>query len=288
MIKKITLKDSVKIINQEYVVKSKKKELDDTYKYLLSRSFDYFPKVIKEDKHNYYYEYISDIDEPREQKIEDMMILTGILHSKTTFYKEIDLEHYKYIYEEINKEIDDVFNYYNNIMEYIDNEIYMSPANYLIARNISIIYEMLNYSHEYINKWYKLIDNKRDARVVTLHNNLKLEHYLKRDKPYLISWDKSKVDLPVFDMINLYKNHYLEFDFNNLLGVYFKKYPYTEEEMYLFLAIIAIPLKIINDNSEYKRVMNVRLVIDYLYKTKGILEKYGIKQETDKSNKLNK
>ena len=40
-------------------------------------------------------------------------------------------------------EINDTFNYYNQLMDIIDNEVYMSPANYLIARNISIIYSSL-------------------------------------------------------------------------------------------------------------------------------------------------
>ena len=49
MINKITIKNNVKIIDNSYVVKKKTKPLKDTYNYLLSRSFDYFPEVIKED-----------------------------------------------------------------------------------------------------------------------------------------------------------------------------------------------------------------------------------------------
>ena len=283
MIKKITIKNSVKIVDSEYVIKRKYRELDDIYAYLKSRSFNYFPEIVSENDKEICYVFIKDINEPREQKIIDLMILIGILHERTTFYKEIDIEHYKYIYEEINKEIDSGYTYYNNLMDVIDNEVYMSPANYLIARNISIILYMFNYAKDNISKWYKLVDGKRKAKVVTLHNNLSLDHYLKSDKPYLISWDNSRVDLPVFDMVNLYKKHCLEFDFNDLLGIYFNKYPYSDEEMILFLTMIAIPRKIINESSEYKRVRNVRKEIDYLYKTKEILEKYGIKEKANKS-----
>jgi len=196
-------------------------------------------------------------------------------------YKEIDLDNYKYIYEEINKEIEDIFNYYNIVMDNIDNTIYMSPSNYLIARNISFIYSAIRYAKRSIDYWYKLIENKRKIRVVTVHNNLSLEHYLKNDKPYLISWDKSKIDMPIYDLINLYHNHYLEFDFTELLDIYFSKYPLTKEELILFLTIISLPKKIEYNKSEYKTVLNIRRQLDYIYKTSEIVKKYNLKDNVE-------
>lgn len=282
MINKITLKNSVKIVNNSYVIKKKSKEMDSLYNYLLSRSFDYFPKIIKEDDNNIYYEYISDVSEPREQKIIDMVRILTLLHSKTTFYKEMDIDNYKYIYESINQNIDDTYRYYNALMDNIDKEVYMSPANYLIARNISLIYSSLNYSKENIAKWYKIIDNKRKTRLTLVHNNLSLEHYLKDTKSYLISWDKAKIDMPIIDLISLYKNHYLEFDFVSIMSFYLSKYPLNKEEMILFLTMISIPSKIKYTDSEYKNVLCVRNIIDYVYKTRELVAKYGVKDETNK------
>ena len=281
MINKITIRKSAKIIDNNYVIKKKKKNLDSTFNYLLSRSFDYFPEILKQDDENIYYKYIDDIDEPTEQKIIDLMNLLSLLHSKTTFYKEMDLDHYKNIYESINNEIDDIYNYYNILMDNIESEIYMSPSNYLIARNITTIYSALNHAKEHINKWYKMIENKRRVRVVTIHNNLSLDHYLKEDKPYLISWDSAKVDMPIYDLISLYKNHYLNFDFVEILKLYLNKYPLTTEEMTLFLTIISIPSKIEETNSEYKTVLKIRRLIDYIYKTSELVKEYSIKQETN-------
>ena len=280
---KITIKNSVKIIDDSYCIKKKKKDLDKVYNYLLSRSFDYFPEILDEDNENIYYKYINDIDEPKEQKIIDLVNLVSLLHSKTTFYKEIDLDNYKYIYESINKLIDDTYKYYEDIINNIESYVYMSPADYLIARNISMIFGALNYSKRSINSWYKKIENKRRVRVVTVHNDLKIEHYLKEDKPYLISWDKSIRDMPIYDLISLYNNHYLDFDFDELLRVYLSKYPLLEEEMILFLTIISIPYKIENKREQYKMVLSIRRLIDYIYKSSELVEKYGIKEETNES-----
>ena len=278
---KITIKKSVKIINNEYVVKKKKANLINMYNYLQSRSFDYYPDVIKTEENNIYTKYIEDIDEPKEQKIIDLINLITLLHSKTTMYKEIDLDNYKYLYEEINKEIDEIFNYYNIIMDNIESTIYPSPSNYLIARNISFIYSAIRYAKRSIDYWYKLIENKRKIRVTTIHNNLSLDHYLKNDKPYLISWERAKIDMPIYDLITLYNNHYLEFDFTELLDIYLSKYPLSKEEIILFLTIISIPKKIEYNKSEYKNVLNIRRELDYIYKTSELVKKYNLKDNIE-------
>ena len=283
---KITIKNSVKIIDNEYVIKKKKNFLSDTYNYLLSRSFSNFPEIIKEDNDNIYYKYIEDLSEPKEQKIIDLIMLVTLLHSKTTIYKEVDIDYYKEIYENINNKIDDTYNYYNELMDNIEKESYMSPANYLIARNISLIYNSLNYAKNNINLWYKEIENKRKIRVATIHNNLKLEHYLKEDKPYLISWDKSKIDSPIYDLVSLYKNNYLNFEFSDILKLYLKKYPLSIEETLLFLTIISIPDKIKYKDSEYKTVIEIRRQLDYIYKTNELRKEYRIEKKTNESNKL--
>ena len=41
----------------------------------------------------------------KEQKIIDLINILTLLHSKTTMYKEIDIDYYKYIYEETLKEM---------------------------------------------------------------------------------------------------------------------------------------------------------------------------------------
>lgn len=287
MINKITIKNSVKIYNDEYVRKKKKNnEIDKIYEYLLSRSFDYFPEIVKEDDEYIYYKYINDIEEPSEQKVMDLVVLASLLHNKTTFYREVDIDNYKYIYESVSDKIEDTFNYYNTLMDYIESEVYMSPGDYLIARNISIIYSALKYAKENIDVWYKMNDNSRRMRVVMNHMNLGLDHYLKEDKPYLISFDRAKIDMPINDLVVLYKKHYLEIDFNDILKVYLSKYPLTDDEMLLFLVMISIPEKISNVASEYKRVIEIRGIIDYVYKSGDLVAKYGIKKQTNEGHKL--
>ncbi len=277
---RLTIKNKTKILdtNRGTLVLKKKDNninLTNTFNYLESRAFNNYAKRVFENNNYDVYEYINGYNEPNEQKILDLINLLTILHYKTTFYKEVDIDYFKEIYENTINKIEYIYNYYTDIISLIETSIYMSPVEYLIARNISKIYESLNYSKENINKWYELVKDKRRIRVVNIHNNLSLEHYIKSDKPYLISWEKSKIDNPIYDLYNLYLNHYLDFDFNELFINYESKYPLLNEERILLFSLMTIPWKFDFDDTEYNLCKNARKLFDYLYKTEKLVTEYN-------------
>ena len=270
-IKRLTIKNKTKILDTNrgtLVFKNKDNNIN------LSRAFNNYAKRVFENNNYDVYEYINGYNEPNEQKILDLINLLTILHYKTTFYKEVDIDYFKEIYENTINKIEYIYNYYTDIISLIETSIYMSPVEYLIARNISKIYESLNYSKENINKWYELVKDKRRIRVVNIHNNLSLEHYIKSDKPYLISWEKSKIDNPIYDLYNLYLNHYLDFDFNELFINYESKYPLLNEERILLFSLLTIPWKFEFNDTEYNLCKNARKLFDYLYKTEKLVTEY--------------
>ena len=230
-INKITIKNNTRIIDDKIVLKKKKNnDLNNVYKYLKSRSFDYFPEPITIDNLYEVYPFLEDTYEPSEQKATDIMHLLGLLHSKTTFYREIDIDKNKEIYENISDELEYLNNFYNDLITMIEKEVYMSPSGYLIARNINIIFSSIYYAKHNLEEWYKKIDNNKNERVVNIHNNISLDHYIKNEKPYLISWNKSRIDSPIYDLLSFYKNHYLDFDFDDLFHFYESGYPLKEDE----------------------------------------------------------
>ena len=278
-IKRLTIKNKTKILDTNrgtLVFKNKDNNINltNTFNYLESRAFNNYAKRVFENNNYDIYEYINGYNEPDEQKILDLINLLTILHYKTTFYKEVDIDYFKEIYENTINKIEYIYNYYTDIISLIETSIYMSPVEYLIARNISKIYESLNYSKENINKWYELVKDKRRIRVVNIHNNLSLEHYIKSDKPYLISWEKSKIDNPIYDLYNLYLNHYLDFDFNELFINYESKYPLLNEERILLFSLLTIPWKFEFNDTEYNLCKNARKLFDYLYKTEKLVTEY--------------
>ena len=274
-INKITIKNNTRIIDDKIVLKKKKNnDLNNVYKYLKSRSFDYFPEPITIDNLYEVYPFLEDTYEPSEQKATDIMHLLGLLHSKTTFYREIDIDKNKEIYENISDELEYLNNFYNDLITMIEKEVYMSPSGYLIARNINIIFGSIYYAKHNLEEWYKKIDNNKNERVVNIHNNINLDHYIKNEKPYLISWNKSRIDSPIYDLLSFYKNHYLDFDFDDLFHFYESGYPLKEDERLLLFTYMAIPYKIEIISDEYEMCIKINKMIDYLYKTSNLIMNY--------------
>lgn len=274
-INKITIKNNTRIIDDKIVLKKKKNnDLNNVYKYLKSRSFDYFPEPITIDNLYEVYPFLEDTYEPSEQKATDIMHLLGLLHSKTTFYREIDIDKNKEIYENISDELEYLNNFYNDLITMIEKEVYMSPSGYLIARNINIIFGSIYYAKHNLEEWYKKIDNNKNERVVNIHNNISLDHYIKNEKPYLISWNKSRIDSPIYDLLSFYKNHYLDFDFDDLFHFYESGYPLKEDERLLLFIYMAIPYKIEIISDEYEMCIKINKMIEYLYKTSNLIMNY--------------
>lgn len=276
--KKITFKNNTRIIDtndRRIVIKKRSNNnLDSIYSYLESRGFNYFARIIDQNNDYLLYEYIEEIEEPEEQKASDIINLLMLLHSKTSYYKEVDYDYYKKIYEDINTDIDYLYIYYNDLIGIINKEVYMSPANYLMARNISLVFKMLKYCHNNIEVWYDKVKNKKKVRVVNLHNNVKIEHFIKSKKPYLISWDNSKKDNPIYDLLSFYKNHYLDFDFSELFKQYESGYPLLEDERLLLFILIALPDKLVLDDNEYNLCIKISKYFDNLSKCYDLLSKY--------------
>lgn len=267
----IKKKNKVDIINTKdsrFILK--KGNNINIYDYLRQRNFNNFIYPLTDNTDRYEItEYIDDIKIPDEQKIEDLIYLTSILHVKTTFYKNIDTDYIKGIYEEQLKKQEYLYNYYFTMQDVIEKEVYMSPSHYLLIRNISNFYKCIRKSNEYIDKWYELVKDTKKMRYAVTHGNLDKSHLIENQDIYLTSWDKAKVNSPVFDLVNLYRNNQDKIDLISLLDIYQTKYELKEEEKYLLFSLILLPDKIETQETEFLNVRETRKVVEYINKIKS-------------------
>ena len=274
---KYTIKKNVVIIDTEdgnYVFKKKNTNIKKLVEYLKSRNFEYFPEILKfnDDRSDYLmYNYIDEIDTPDEQKAIDIINLMSLLHNKTTYYKEINNDEYKKIYEDLKKEVDYIYNYYSDLILIAEKSIYMSPSEYLLSRNISKIYSAILYCNNKLEQFYELTNEKKKQRVVTLHNNLKIEHLIRNTKPYIISWNKSSTGIPIYDFYMFFKNHCLDFDFDELFHIYISKYSLLEDELLLLFILISIPKKIDLDKNQINLCTKIHEMLCQLKKAENII-----------------
>lgn len=280
-IKKIGSATIITVGDKKYAIKKNNRK-SDSFDYLQTRNFNNFPKVYSETEDEIELtDYIEDNKTPREQKLQDLVYLDSILHTKTTFYKDVDEDYIKNIYEGILEKQNTMYQYYSDLQNMIELEVYMSPANYLLIRNVSIIYLALNKSREYIDNWYSIVTKNHKVRYAYIHGNLEENHLIEGNDLYFISWDHSRIDLPIYDLEIFYRKSFLDISIREILEIYQSKYPLKKEEYYLLIALLLIPEKIDITVKEYSKVKKVTNLILYLDKTLSFLEYNSNKTNND-------
>jgi len=248
------------IIIESDIKKVIKVNKTNIYEYLSYRNFNNYPNIIIDSGYEIS-DYIDEIEIPREQKMIDLINVISTLHKKTTFYKKISDYNIEEIYDDIKKQINESRIFYDRMIYEAETSIYMRPSLYLLARNISFIYNMLNICDKNIELWFENIKKIDKVRVSIIHNNLSLEHFINNN---LISWDNARISLPIFDLYKLYKETYNEYDWKELLDIYSNNYPLKEEELFLFNTLIGIPLLFNMTEIEMDNVKEVNNKLNYL------------------------
>lgn len=271
----------------KHVVKKNENDILDIYNYLNSRGFGYLPRLEYCDRNTYVYEYTPDTVTPEEQRISDLVKIDALLHNKTVYYKDVSLDEIKEIYERLGEKIDNTFNYYDDLITMIESKVYMSPSEYMLARNCSSIFSCLNFCKEELDDWYSIMQNKSKKRVVLLHNNLDPNHLIRKDDNVLIGWNKATRGLPIYDFINLYKEKYDKYDFNELYREYLKRFPLTHDERKLMFIILFLPPKIELMESELTSTTNVARLCNYLVTTDKLFMENEAKNTKEQDHKIN-
>ena len=267
----------VEELNNKFIIKEKKENsnIKGLFTYLESRGFNNFPLVIDDRKKDVNkYEYIEDTEYPIPQKATDLIKVVASLHAKTVYFKDVSEDTYKDIYENIISNINYLDTYYNNLYNRFFKERYMAPSHYLFMQNYTKIKSAINFSIKELDSWYEIVKKETSMRVCVVHNDLKIEHYLKKDKEVLVSWDKYVVDTPVLDLFKLYNNDKLKYNFKNILTIYESEFPLTNHEKKLLFVLISIPPKILFDKTEFENTKYLGNNLENVYKTEELIKPY--------------
>ncbi len=281
---RVTKKKGVTIVDStsgSFVIKNKKDDrVKEAYRYLMSRSFDYFPPMVEEDRSDAnVFAYLEDTPMPIEQKALDMIEIVSLLHNKTTYYKEITENNLKEIYDNLKGNILYAKNYYDEIYNILVEKIFHSPSDYLLLRNLYKIFAAIDFCLEELDSWYDKVKDNKKERVVLNHNNLEMDHFIRNTKGYLVSWDYARIDSPVLDLIHFYQKEYMNLDFESLFQKYFKSYPFNDEEKQLLFITLSVPPIIKLEGSEFQKVRYLRKQLDYIFKTEMLVQKFYFNNE---------
>lgn len=281
---KYTLKGKTINVNSmqgNFVIKPAKKDIISLFSYLNSRSFYNYPKVIAKDDDYITYEYLKELETPKEQQLLDLILVVAKLHNKTVYFKEVTEDKYKEIYDNIKDNVIYLRDYYSGIYDEAFNEIYISPAKYNFLLNYSLLNNDLAFILDELDEWFNLVKESNKQRVCLIHNNLSLEHFIKGMDSYLISWDKYTFDTPVMDIVNLYHNEYLTCDFSGILKEYLNNFKLSVDEEKLLFILLSLPDKVNFDDSEFNNTINVANLVDYIKRTEKLIRPYYTEKQKE-------
>lgn len=271
---KITISGNSNILTTKdgnIVIKKKNKDIKKLYKYLNSRTFNKYPKIIDEIDNNYIYEYLNDYDTPINQKIIEQAKTLAELHYKTCYFKNVKLDNFKEIYENIINNINYIEDYYNKLYDKALSEEYIRPSLYILIINSSLIRANIKYLRNEIETWYKMINELDKIRVVYNHNNLSISHFI--DNKF-ISWDNYTIDSPVIDLIKIYNNDYGKYDFSIFLNEYLNNFELLDYEKTLLFIMISLPKPINFTDNELNSTISVSKQISYIQNTSKLIRPY--------------
>ena len=289
---KIRVLNSIKIIDTsdgKYVVKrcNDVKELDETFNYLNSKGFYNYLNYIDKFDDKLIFQYIEtnniDIDEESSNLIE----IVALMHKKTAFYKTITNNNIKKFFEEQIYKLDNLEEYYNELISKYEEEEYLSPSQYYFLRNSSLIFHSLKKSRIHLENWFNHTKDKKSERVCFIHGNLGLEHFLNSGNKYLISWNKAKNDINIFDLLIFYKKSYDTVSFKDLIDLYDSIFPLLPEEKELFFSLILEPDKFTMTDIEINNVSEIYKIINYLKISNELISNYHSSNSNSESSKEN-
>lgn len=282
---KYTIKGKVRILNcqnEDIVLKPKNDKLIKTHNYMASRGFNNFVEIkdINRDKY-FVYPFVYENSIPYEQKGNDLAKTIAILHAKTSYFKDIDENTFDQIYYDIDNNIEYAKEYYSKLYDDIFAKKYYSPFEMIFMDIYSKINNACLFCKNELDKWYETCAEKKSKRVALLHNNLKLDHFIKGEEDYLISFDNAKIDTPVLDLVKFYKNEFNNLDFKEVFKTYTYHFDLTDEEYKLFFILISIPDVIKIDNNTYNDVSKICYLKNYLNKTEELIRPYYSEDEKE-------
>lgn len=252
----------------KYVLKTNSKiDYSTLYKYLKSRSFNYFPSLYDIRDNNVIFEYQEDVFFDNNQKALDLVKVVALLHNKTCYFKDVSSDLFLNLYNDLRNNTLFLENEFNNYFDKFIFEENIIPSHTLFLYNYSSFYGAIKCLKDILEKWYLEVKDLSKMRVCVNHNNLCLEHFIKNESEYLISWDNYIIDTPVLDFANFYKTEWERLEFSQLYNAYNEIFHLLDNEKMLLCIIMLDIDSDMFSSDEMDNCVLVRKKIEYLNKT---------------------
>lgn len=243
----------------------------DSLRMLKEQKFSHFVPLVSNNQHqflSYYngdYYYLMPLltneqEEERDARHQYLFKEVANLHKKTEKKLDIKDQDVKNHYGNMIKQWDNAKAMYEAFVEQYEQKIYLSPFELQAITYYTEVSRAIDFSKKKLEEWSNLMEEKKSTRVVLIHGKISARHFLYDDEGngYLTNFERSTYASPIDDFLlflNRTSNTYpvQTDDCINWFYTYQKGYPFTDEEMSLFLSYLAYPDRLFQLIKNYKK-----------------------------------
>lgn len=266
----------------EVLLKEKNLNIQKVHNYLKSCDFNNYVPIIDSSRENFdVYPYIKENNIPIEKKGSLLIRNVSLMHTKTSFNKEVDIQKYDDIYNDLLNNILYLEDYYSTLYDKVVFKRFYTPFENIFIDNYSKINNAILFCKKELDEWYSLVSDKKCQRVCLVHGNLSLDHFIKSDNDFLISFDNAKFETPILDIVSFYKKEYKKLDFKSLFNEYLYHMKLTEDEEKLLFILISLPDEIKISNNNFLDMKSILNMVNYLNITEELIRPYYFHEDVE-------
>ncbi len=187
--------------------------------------------------------YENDAMPMRELKLKFYFETIAWLHNHTFYTMKVSHHYFENLCNDFTKIIEERRSYYYKMLCFCEKEFDRCPWQWMLLMNYYRIENSLNYAFNQLEKYREMTQNKEYVRVSFVYLNFKYQHiFLNYQK--IISVDHLKIDMPIYDIFNMYQQTTdTLFDLDCLFQFYLKKVVlYPEEKVLLSCLLSIVPI----------------------------------------------
>ncbi|WP_273128832.1 spore coat protein YsxE [Bacillus weihaiensis] len=154
-------------------------------------------------------------------------------------------------YETYVKELEENKAFYEAFVEKCEQKLYLSPFELQAVTYYIEVSRAIDFSIKKIEEWYEKMGEKETSRISLTHRKISAHHFLydHNEKGHFINFEQARYASPIDDFLlfitRIARTTPVQSDdCVNWFYTYQKEYPYTDEEMLLFLSYLAYPHRI--------------------------------------------
>lgn len=211
-------------------------------------------QIISQMNGDYYYLMpwlTNETEEERDARHQYLFKEVASLHSRTE--KDVKLSSAAALkhFESFEKHLDETKLYYESFVEECEQKLYLSPFELQAVTYFIEVSRAIDFSKKKLTEWYEKMQERESSRMVLTHGKISARHFLYdgEGNGYLTNFEQSKYAAPIDDFLFFINRTAKTYpipsdDCVNWFYTYQKGYPYTEEEMLLFLSYLSYPERI--------------------------------------------